>query len=117
MGKKIEVLDRRERVIGDDWIFSFNVIDEDLVPPGPANLVGYTPGGWLNIPNTTPFAVNNSMVNTMNLAIGQVALTIPRGVTSNFLPDNHGYSLQVYMIDPNNIQTTYVVVPLRVIQI
>jgi hypothetical protein len=114
---RIETLDRRERVIGDDWVFNFTVTDLTLSPPGPANLTGFQPGGWLNIPNSSPMPISGSMVNINNLAIGQFVFTISRGITDDFLPDNTGYSVQVFMIDPGNIQSTYLVVPLKVIQV
>src|SRR5271156_6312643 len=103
------------RFIGDDWIFFFSAYDSQAVPPGPANLAGWTPGGILNILGGTTLAVTGSMVDTSTLAVGTFSLTIPRATTASYLPDETAYRLQVFLIDPANNQHTYLVIPLIVL--
>lgn len=117
MYPSLQSTERIEKIVGDDWIFTFTVTDNSSIPPGPANLSGYTPGGTLVIPRDCPRQINGEYVDISRLSSGMFSLSIPASITDNYCPNNVGYSLQVYLIDPLNRKQTYLVVPLQIVSV
>ena len=114
----LESPDRCCRVIGDDWLFKFKVMDHTQCPPAPANLNGYEPGGTLVIPNTTnSLPITGDMVDVTELTSGVFTFCIASAITNTYLPDNLCYSLQVYLIDPLHKKHTYLILPLQIVAV
>lgn len=103
------------RVVGDDWQFTFNATDPTTSLA--VNLTGYTPGGILYQSTTSLLTISGGMVDTSQLSTGVFKLTIPRATTVNYTPDETAYRLRVTLVDTNSLQTTYAVIPLKVLQI
>ena len=91
-----------------DWPFALTVTDNSNAP---IDLTGYIPGADLVLPDNTTLTASISMPDP---TIGFFEVLIPRANTMNLLPSDTGYRLVVYLLDPANLKTPYLVIPLKV---